>query len=49
VTVHHILSDGQYVGSPADKCFKLLRSIVLSSSRPLNEMSLDRQTVRFAL
>jgi hypothetical protein len=43
------LSDGQYVGSPVDRCVKLLPSIVMSSSRPFNEMSLDPQSVRFAL
>jgi hypothetical protein len=38
-------SDGQYVDSPVDWCFKLFVSIVLSSSRPLGIMSLDTQLV----
>jgi hypothetical protein len=39
------LSDGQYGGSPIDWYFKLFLSVVLSSSRPLNVMSLDPQSV----
>jgi hypothetical protein len=35
------LSDGQYVGSPIDRCFKLLPSIVLCSLCPLGVMGLD--------
>jgi hypothetical protein len=42
------LSDVQYVGSPVDRCFKLLLSIVSGSSRPLNEMSLHPPLVCFA-
>jgi hypothetical protein len=43
------LSDCQYVGSPKDRYFKFMLSIVLSSSRPLNEISLDLQPVCFGL
>jgi hypothetical protein len=43
------LSDGLYVGLPIDRCFKLLLSIVLSSFRPLDVMSLDPQSICFAL
>jgi hypothetical protein len=35
------LSDGQYVGSPVDRCFKLFPSIVLSTG----VISLDPQSV----
>jgi hypothetical protein len=34
------LSDGQYASSPNDRCFKLFFSTVLSTSRPLGEISL---------
>jgi hypothetical protein len=40
------LSDGQYVGSPLNRWFKLLLFIVLSSSRLLGVMSLDSQILR---
>jgi hypothetical protein len=43
------LSDGQYVGSPVDRCFKLILSVALSISRPLGVMSLDPQSVCLAL
>jgi hypothetical protein len=43
------LSVGQYVGSPVDRCFKLLLSSVLSSSRHLGVIILDPQSVCFAL
>jgi hypothetical protein len=43
------LSDGQYVGSPEDRCFELFFPIVLSTSRPLGEISLDPQSVCLAL
>jgi hypothetical protein len=42
------LSDGQYIGSPIGRCFKLFLSIVLSSSRPLGAMSLDPQSECFS-
>jgi hypothetical protein len=37
------LPDGQYVGSPIGRSFKLFLSIVLSTSRPMGVMSLDPQ------
>jgi hypothetical protein len=37
------------MGSLIDRCFKILLSIVLSSCHALNEMSLDPQSVCFAL
>jgi hypothetical protein len=43
------LLDGKYEGSPADRCFKLFLSIVLSTSRPLGTVSLDPQLVCLAL
>jgi hypothetical protein len=43
------LRDGQYVGSPVDRCFKLFLSIVFSTSRPLGVMSLDSQLVCLTL
>jgi hypothetical protein len=43
------LSDGQYVGSPIDRCFKLFLSIILSTSRPLGILSLYPQSVCLAL
>jgi hypothetical protein len=43
------LSDGQYVSFPEDRCFKLLFYIVLSTLRPLGEMSLDPQSLCLAL
>jgi hypothetical protein len=43
------LSDGQYMGSPVDRCFKLFLFIILSTSRPLGVMSLDPQWVCLAL
>jgi hypothetical protein len=43
------LSDGQYVGSPEDICFKLFFFNVLSTSRPLGEVSLNPQSVCLAL
>jgi hypothetical protein len=42
-----LLADGQYVGSPVDRCFVF--AIVLSTSRALGLVSQDPQSVRLAL
>jgi hypothetical protein len=39
------LSDGQYVGSPVDRRFKLCLSIVLNTRRPLGVINLNPQSV----
>jgi hypothetical protein len=46
-----LLSDGQYVGSPENRCFKFFFFFfsVLSTSRPLDAISLDPQSVCLAL
>jgi hypothetical protein len=42
-------SDGQYVGLQEERCDRLTSLIVLSTSRPLGVMSLERQRVYLAL
>jgi hypothetical protein len=43
------LWDGQYVGSPMDRCVRLFLSIALCTTSPLGETSLDHQSVCLAL
>jgi hypothetical protein len=42
-------SVGHHVGSPEDRCLKLLLSKVVSNSRPRGDVSQDRQLVCLAL
>jgi hypothetical protein len=43
------MSVGQYVGSPVERCVRLLASIVMKSCLPLGVTSLEPQLGRLAL